>query len=204
MRRGSRGRPTTGSSPAANPAQAPPAAGASSSEGEGTGSPVEAEEAIHSAELEPLIREAMTHRSDLKQRESALEAARKQVSLARGDHYPTIGLDATYILDRRNFSEFAEKTDWTAQVFLSFPVFDGGRARANVATASSQLRQAGLDRDELARQIRLDVQDARLTFQSDLAQVRTQQARVASADENFRLAQEEYRSGLATNLEVIT
>src|SRR5262249_2194339 len=38
--------------------------------------------------------------------------------------------------------------------------------------------------------------------QSDQAQLRTLEISVASADENYNLVREEYRSGLATNLEV--
>jgi outer membrane protein TolC len=48
----------------------------------------------------------------------------------------------------------------------------------------------------------LEVQAAYLTLQSDKAQLRTLEVSVASADENYNLVREEYRSGLATNLEV--
>jgi len=99
---------------------------------------------------------------------------------------------------------FSQATDWTAQINFSFPLFDGGRIRANVATARSKLQQAILDRDELARQIGVEIQNAWLTLESDRAQLETLEKSVASADENDRLVREEYRSGLATNLEVIT
>src|SRR5206468_3287919 len=139
--------PRTGAPPptgAPSPTDVPPPTASSSVA-------AEPEEGIHSAEMEALIREAMENRSDLKQRESAFEAARKQVSLARGDYYPTLGFEGTYIIDRMNFSPFAEKTDWSAQVSVSILVFDGGRERASVATASSRLRQSGLDSDVLTR-----------------------------------------------------
>ena len=56
---------------------------------------------------------------------------------------------------------------------------------------------------ELARQVELDVKDTFLTLQSDAATLATLEASVEAADENSRLILEEYRQGLATNLEVI-
>jgi len=57
---------------------------------------------------------------------------------------------------------------------------------------------------ELTRQVGVEIQNAWLTLESDRAQLETLEKSVASADENDRLVREEYRSGLATNLEVIT
>jgi len=58
-------------------------------------------------------------------------------------------------------------------------------------------------RDYLEDQIRLDVHNRWLGLQSGLAQLETIETRLTYADENYRLIQEEYRAGLATNLEVI-
>ena len=71
-------------------------------------------------------------------------------------------------------------------------------------TAQSLLRQAELARDELTRQVELEVRNAFLTLQSDLATLATLEASVQAADENCRLLLEEYRQGLASNLEVVT
>ena len=169
---------------------APAAPAASSGTGEG------------GDELAALIRDARSNRSDLKQRESAVRAAEYQVAVARGAYFPSIDLDAYGYLDRTNYSEFQEETDWSAQIDFTFPVFDGGRIKSDVLTAKSRLQQAILDRDQLARRVELEVEAAYLTVQSDAAQMKTLEVSVASADENYNLVKEEYRNGLATNLEV--
>jgi len=155
------------------------------------------------AAVEELLAEARENRADLRRAESDIEAARALVSFARGGYFPTIGLNAAWILDRYNYSEFNERTDWTAEVDFRFPLFDGGRTRAAVARSRSSLRDTEIFRDDLEDQIRLEVHNRWLTLQSDLAQLKTIEARLSYADENFRLIQEEYRAGLATNLEVI-
>ena len=154
--------------------------------------------------LASMQREARLSRSDLKQREKEVEAARYQIGFARGEFLPALDLDASAYLDRQNYSTFAQETDWSATLMFSMPLFEGGRIRANIATAKSKLRQAELTRDELARLVDLQVKNAFLTLQSDLATLATFQASVDAADENSRLILEEYRQGLATNLEVVT
>ena len=152
----------------------------------------------------PPVEEALAQRSDMRQRAETVRAARRQVAVARGEHFPTLELEANRYVDRRNYSTFQQETDWSAELSFTFPIFDGGRVRANVLTAYSKLQQAVLLHDELARQIGLELQNAWLTLQSDLARLKTLEASVASSDENYRLLQEEYRGGLANNLEVIT
>ncbi|HEV8336247.1 MAG TPA: TolC family protein [Candidatus Polarisedimenticolia bacterium] len=154
--------------------------------------------------LEAMLREAKTARRDLKALEKQVDAARFQITLARGEYYPDVSLEVDRYLERQNYSTFQQETDWSAQVDFTFPIFDGGRIHANVLQAQSRLRQLALDRDELERRIALEVETAWRTLQSDAAQRATLEVSVASAEENDRLVQEEYRNGLATNLEVIT
>jgi outer membrane protein len=153
--------------------------------------------------IQSMIEVAESSRSDLLRQEKEVESARNQVAVARGEHLPTLDLSANAYLDRTNYSTFAQETDWSAELNFTMPLFDGGRTRANVLSMTSKLRQAELSYSELLRQVELDVRNAFLTLQSDLATLITLDASVAAADENYRLVQEEYRSGLATNLEVI-
>ncbi len=150
------------------------------------------------------VEEAVAARSDMRELEKRVEAARYRVAAARGEFAPSIDLEARAYLDRQNVSTFAAETDWTAELTFSLPVFDGGQARASILSAAADLQQVTLDRDERARQIALDIDSAWRTLQSNLARQKMLETSVASADENYRLVSEEYRSGLATNLEVIT
>ncbi len=87
---------------------------------------------------------------------------------------------------------------------LAVPIFEGGRIRADVAGANSSLRQAELDLSQQERRVRTQVETAWRELLSDMGIVTSLESRVASAEENYKLVQEEYRSGLATNLEVFT
>ena len=154
--------------------------------------------------LKTMQMEARASRSDLRQQVQEVQSAQYQVSFARGEYLPTLDLGASAYLDRTNYSTYAQQTDWSALLLFTFPLYDGGRIRSNVMTAQSLLRQAELERDELARQVELEVKNAFLTLQSDLATLATLDASVQAAEENCRLLLEEYRQGLASNLEVVT
>jgi len=147
--------------------------------------------------------EAASLRPDYAVLEHAVEAARFQIKVARASYFPSVALDADFILDRHNYSLFNDKTHWTANVTFSVPLYDGGKISSEVATTRSLLEQALLDREELGRRIGLELASVRLALDSDLAQFRTLGASVASSEESLRLVQEEYREGLATNLEVM-
>ena len=186
----------SGTTPSGAPA-APEAGGAPSAP------PAAAAPAASEADLASIRGEALGRRVDLQELDRTIEAQKHLVDVARGEYLPTLSLDANYYFNRWNYSAFQQDTDWTVEVMASIPIFDGGRAHADVATARSQLQQAILNRSAAARSIEVEVQAIWSTLQSDLARLRTFEDQVRTAQENFDLIQEEYRNGIATNLEVL-
>ncbi|HKB16283.1 MAG TPA: TolC family protein, partial [Planctomycetota bacterium] len=63
--------------------------------------------------------------------------------------------------------------------------------------------QARLFTSSTRREVLQQVEAAHARAASDEALLRTQETREASARENLRLLEEEYRAGIATNLEVL-
>jgi outer membrane protein TolC len=151
-------------------------------------------------DLQQLIDEAMRMRSDLKESESQVRSARSQISVAKGEFLPTLDLT----LNRYNRREgFFTDIDWDVQVEINFPFFQGGNSRARYREAVSRYRQSRLAESALQRQIRMDVKTAYLNLRSSDALLATLQVELSAAEESHRLIQEEYRQGLATNLEVL-
>lgn len=150
--------------------------------------------------LQQLFDEAISKRSDLKDLEEQVNSARSQVRVTRGEFLPT--LDMT--LNRYNRREgFLADIGWDVQFDVSFPFFQGGSRVAKYREAASRYRQARLAADAMRRQIGRDVKTAYLTLHSSDALLAKLQAELTLAEENNRLIQEEYRQGLATNLEVL-
>ncbi|OHB70905.1 MAG: hypothetical protein A2W23_07460 [Planctomycetes bacterium RBG_16_43_13] len=155
-------------------------------------------------EIDTLVQEAELHRNDLRQKDAEVSVAEEQIGIVRSEYLPTVDFSGNVYVYRDNYSNFQKETDWDFTVGLNFPFFEGGLTLANDREALSKYRQAVLARNALKRQIAVDVKDAYYQLQSDIGNISSLEAATEAADENYKLIQEEYRQGLATNIEVMT
>ena len=175
-----------------------------------TGAPVELplalppEVAPAVPDRDALLADAFRNRSDLRAADRRVEAASFAVSEASARRLPTVGAEGNWVLDRWNHSRFAEETRWDLLFVLDLPLYTGGELDAGVRLASSRLRQRALDRALVRRRIVEDVDGALVTLAAGLDRLEALRANERFARENLALLQEEYRQGLATNLEVFT
>lgn len=157
------------------------------------------------ADVASLVSRAMDDRSDLRERRALVLSAEQAIGVVTGEHYPALDLNASYFLDRHNYSAFQTEVDWEALFTLTFNLFKGGDIRARTVQAESRLRTARLDRDELVRQIDAEVRNAHVTWRLDRDLIATLETRERTSKENFAQVQSEYRQGIAgvSNLEVL-
>ena len=153
---------------------------------------------------EALLADAFRNRADLRAAERRMEAAAFAVSEARARRLPTVGAEGNWNIERWNYSRFAEETRWDLLLVLDLPLYTGGELDAGVRLASSRLRQRALDRALVRRRIVEEVDGALVTLAAGLDRLEALRANERFARENLALLQEEYRQGLATNLEVFT
>jgi outer membrane protein TolC len=153
---------------------------------------------------EALVAEAFRNRADLRAADRRMEAAAAEVSEAGARRLPTVGAEANWFLDRWNHSQFAEETRWDLSLFMDFPLYTGGELDSRVRISSSRLRQRALERALVRRRIVEEVDRALVTLAAGLERLEALRANERFAKENLALLQEEYRQGLATNLEVFT
>jgi outer membrane protein len=130
-----------------------------------------------------------------------VRAAEHNVRIIANEAWGTLKLEGNYYGKREGYQE---PVDWDITLMADVPFFTGGDRKAREADARSKLRQAELRRDELKREIARQVTEAWLDLQTADGVLASLEAEIRSADENHRLLQEEYRQGLATNLEVFT
>lgn len=129
---------------------------------------------------------------------AATEAARRTVEDAIGQYYPSVRLDLTQFLHRESFPP---QSRWNSLLEVNVPVFSAGLIEADVRTAWSQLRQAGLNESLVRRQI---VEEVRLAHENlaaalgTLERLRTQEQ---AARDGLRQASEAAKAGVGTDLE---
>lgn len=149
---------------------------------------------------EPFLRQAFAHRPELQSSQWQIEAAQQLVKLAQSDRKPILLLTGSYV--RQTATGFAEDYQWSINLIVQFPIFDSGRRESAVREQQATLGQALAQREQLERQIALEVEQGVRNFQVALQRLRTARAALAPAEEAFRLAQVRYEAGVGTQVEV--
>jgi NodT family efflux transporter outer membrane factor (OMF) lipoprotein len=161
----------------------------------------------------PAVRVAQTMPLDLLGRRSDISAARwrveasiKDVSAAKAQFYPNINLIAFAGLSSIGFDRLlkSDSAQWGVGPAIRLPLFEGGRLRAN-------LRGKTADLDAAIESYNAQVLDAvhevgdRITSAQAVRRQQEQQAAAQTAAETaYAIAQQRYKAGLSTHLNVLS
>lgn len=91
-----------------------------------------------------------------------------------------------------------------AALTVSLPLFQGGKRKANLHTATLELQRTDEDIHNLENSVNTQFAQALATYKSHLQTYLAQQENVTIAKEVYDVIQLQYRSGIKTYLEVIT
>jgi outer membrane protein len=147
----------------------------------------------------PLLEKADA-RADVLAFRDDVEARRQELRVAKGAFYPNAGLLGNYYTKRVGTQS---AIDWDVLLSLEVPLFQGGATRAQAREARSRLTEAELAWEEVRREARREVKDARVRLAASLEQAAGLRSAFAKAEESYRLHVKEYRLGLVNNLEVL-
>lgn len=92
---------------------------------------------------------------------------------------------------------------WSLGANASFPVLDGGAARAEVAAARANVAAAQARREAMVLQVQTQAYQAAAGARDTNARVEALRVSVNAADESLRVAEGRYRAGVGTLLEVL-
>jgi len=153
-----------------------------------------------------LYDEALRNRLDLQSSEKSVEARRQEVKAAQGGFYPSLDVFGAYGRDNNESpykfgAQVSEATSFGYSV--SWNLFDRlltytsvGRAKAGARIADYQLQQARLNVQVEIRQLHNALVEAR-------ERASLSRETIVQAEEALRLAQERFRVGAGTSLDVI-
>jgi outer membrane protein len=155
------------------------------------------------AALELLWSNALNRRPEVSQVEQLRRASEEQTRIARHRRWPTLslGLDAGTQGEEYRAGEGYNFS--VASLVFTWRLFDGGSDAARVAQARATERQLVLREEEIAQQIRLEVQQAYDRLQTARASLATAQARAEAARAAFRIASRKRDEGVISQVEFI-
>jgi outer membrane protein TolC len=141
--------------------------------------------------------EALRQRPENRQAKLQVEVAEAQERLAFRNFFPNLSAVAAYGGTQAQLNQ-----NWSVGLNLSWSLFDGGNligryeeSKANLEAARARLKASELD-------IVQNVEQAEISAEEAQERIQAAQAAVASAEENFRLAQGRFDAGVGTILEL--
>jgi NodT family efflux transporter outer membrane factor (OMF) lipoprotein len=148
----------------------------------------------------------LARRPDILAAKARVEAAVKGREAAHADFYPDINLAAMVGFQSLGLSNLLTGNSFTMGIgpAIHLPIFDAGKLRAQYARSTADLDLAVSDYNGAVLGAIKQTADAMTQVASLAAQRTQQQDAVNSAERAFRIAEDRYRSGLATQLPMLT
>jgi outer membrane protein len=159
------------------------------------------------ATFDSLLAEAREQRKDRQALLDRLAGAGLRQRAAAAGARPSIGLGGGIDYARPNPRIFPRQSSWQeswdASVNMNWPLFDGGRAAAEVAEAAALHRALQARLDELDSMISLEIRQRLSEIQASRAAMAAADDAVRAATEARRVLGERFAAGVATSTEVL-
>ncbi len=143
---------------------------------------------------------AQANRPDIAQAAANLRIAEQSVAIAKSGNAPTVALSAS---KGWNDSVLPDNSNWSAGVSASWNIFDAGLNKSKVRQADASLLKAKEQAKQVSDSAALEVRQAYLNMLEGEKRLETTAVTSEKAQEDMFIAQEKYRAGVGTNLDVI-
>lgn len=145
---------------------------------------------------------AAEHRPELMQAQYNVDAAKGALMVARSGHMPQVAASASQSWSDTNWPG-DEKGNWGVGVNVSMNVFDTGVTLSKIHGAEADLKKAEETYRDTVNAVNLDVRSNYLGLREAEKRIGTTKLAVEQADEDYRIAQLRYMSGVGTNTDVL-
>jgi NodT family efflux transporter outer membrane factor (OMF) lipoprotein len=149
--------------------------------------------------------ELVRRRPDIRRAERELAAASARIGVATADLYPKFSLTGSFGVDSSNLNNLVE---WNSRYFainpgVSWPIFDAGRIRSNIAVQKELARQAALDYQQTVLMALGEVEDALANYRLEQIRRRALADSVEASQQAVDLARQQYQRGVIDFLAVL-
>ncbi len=145
---------------------------------------------------------AAEHRPELMQAKYNVDAAKGALMVARSGHMPQVAASASQSWSDTNWPG-DENGNWGVGVSVSLNVFDTGVTLSKIHGAEADLKKAQETYRDTVDSVNLDVRSNYLGLREAEKRISTTKLAVEQADEDYRIAQLRYMSGVGTNTDVL-
>jgi outer membrane protein len=156
--------------------------------------------------LQELLALAEENQPALKSIELGIKSDELAVALAKSSFWPSLGARLNYSRDNEDFAkvykEFDKNWSYSLGIGLSWNLFNGFSDQVNYQTSKLELKNANLSLEDYKRTLRSDIKILFNSYNAIIEIVEINEKNLEAATEEFRLANERYRLGSGTSLEL--
>lgn len=155
--------------------------------------------------LDVAVRHAYQNRPDLFQAELDLQLQQEALRISQSEYWPKVDawVRQEWARPDPHSSTKVEWGDaWTAGVSATWPLFDGLRREGRVRQERSRLRKREIELADAEERTLLEVRQSILSLRDAEEFVQSQRLNLGRAKEALRLAEVEYRQGIAETVKV--
>lgn len=149
---------------------------------------------------------SLQHNTDLKQMEIQERLLEKTLQVQQMSYYPTLSATANYtwmsMNDDFKFSQYRWTPYSSVGIALSIPLFQGGTRYFKEQQAKIGIEQLKYQRDDLERNLRMQVQAAQDNIAQSVKQVSSNKEGVRQAEKAYEIMQKSFEIGSATFVEL--
>lgn len=146
-------------------------------------------------------------RRELQSYENRIEQARKTVTVAEGDFYPSLNLVGSYgrygDTPAVRGSDYHEEYDWNILAVAELNLWEWGKTRYAVSALQSRERQAINALERVRDAIALEIKNDYLFLREAEKHIFVAEKAIEQAEENLRINNERYNEQVATSTDVI-
>ena len=177
----------------------------------GINTPVEVEDILSYKpflkSFDECMKSAFENRPEIKAYSIKIEQAKKVVSLARSEFFPSISLVGNYSRfgddPDLSGSAYMDQENWYVMAVANWDFWEWGRTKHNVDFNVSRKNQAEDELVGVNDRIALEVKDSYLLLREAEKHIFVAQKAIEQAEENFRINEERYKEQVATSTDVI-
>ncbi|KAB2922219.1 MAG: TolC family protein [Bacteroidetes bacterium] len=168
--------------------------------------PLESGAAV-TAELDSLVKRALTARPDLIAMQARVRAGESGLTAARGGWWPQVYLTGNYNYLRPNQRVFPTKDEfkdtWDVSLSVSFDLWNWNQTGHQTTQAEAQLAQAQEGLSLMQDMATLEVTQAFLAVGQARERSAVAEQGVTQAEESYRVMTERFRKGLVSNSDLL-
>ena len=152
--------------------------------------------------LDECIDKAVKNNPDIRQSALRIDYADKTKAIAEGQRLPMINMGLSNSWNDNKFPGTSD-SNLAAGITLTWSVFDSGRITADVRKAEAGVEMAREAQRQIVDADLLGVRQYFLGMEASVKNIKTSEAAIVKAEEDYKISEVRYSAGVGTNLEVM-